>query len=62
MQSLSTAAAPVASVSPLLLSDRLITLAIVATQAGYNATANQMLELAHSVLDESPHLARSTAS
>jgi len=41
-------------VSPLVLSDRLITLAQAADRAGYTETAEQLVELACSVFDEAP--------
>ncbi len=47
--------APVAEVSPLVLSDRLITLAEAADRAGFTATAEQLVTLACSVFDEAPH-------
>ena len=39
-------------VSPLLLSDRLVTLAEDADRAGYRGTAERLLDLAAQVLDE----------
>lgn len=41
-------------VSPLVLSDRLISLAEAADRAGYIETAEQLVELACSVFDETP--------
>ncbi len=41
---------PAASV--LVMSDRLITLALEADRAGYSATAERLLYLAHEVFDE----------
>lgn len=41
-------------VSPLVLSDRLITLAEQASQAGYAITARRLVALAHKVLDDPP--------
>jgi len=38
--------------SPLILSDRLLTLAQDADRAGYPITAEHLLHLAHTVLDE----------
>jgi hypothetical protein len=52
MQSLSPAK-PV-PVSPLVLADRLITLAQDADRAGYSASAAHLLTLAHAVFDEKP--------
>lgn len=42
-------------VSPLLLSDQLITLAEQANQAGYQQAARHLVDLAYKVLDEKPH-------
>jgi hypothetical protein len=42
-------------VSPLVLSDRLITLAQAADRAGYTGTAEQLVTLACAVFDEAPH-------
>ena len=42
------------TVSPLTLSDRLITLAKDADTAGYAATAEQLLKLAIMIFDEAP--------
>jgi hypothetical protein len=42
------------TVSPLTLSDRLITLAKDADTAGYAATAEQLLKLAITIFDEAP--------
>jgi hypothetical protein len=44
------------AISPLVLSDRLITLAEAADGAGYTAAAEKLVSLAHAVLDEKPHL------
>ena len=41
-------------VSPLVLSDRLITLAEAAEKAGYTGTAEQLVCLACTVFDEAP--------
>jgi len=46
--------AAASQVSPLVLSDRLITLAQAADRAGYTETAEHLVELACSVLDEAP--------
>ena len=43
-----------ASVSPLVLSDRLIALAQDADRAGYTGTAEQLVSLACAVFDEAP--------
>ena len=43
-----------ATVSPLVLSDRLLTLARDADRAGYTGTAEQLLTLACTVFDEAP--------
>ena len=42
--------------SPLVLSDRLLTLAQDADRAGYQVTADGLVQLAHRVFDE-PHMA-----
>jgi hypothetical protein len=42
------------SVSPLVLSDRLIALAQDADRAGYTGTAEQLVSLACAVFDEAP--------
>jgi hypothetical protein len=42
------------TISPLTLSDRLITLAKDADTAGYAATAEQLLKLAILIFDEAP--------
>jgi hypothetical protein len=42
------------TISPLTLSDRLITLAKDADMAGYAATAEQLLKLAILIFDEAP--------
>jgi hypothetical protein len=41
--------------SPLMLCDRLITLAKDADEAGYAVTASQLVELAQTVLEEKRH-------
>ena len=43
--------------SPMTLSDRLITLAKEADTAGYAATANQLVRLAITIFDEAPQRA-----
>jgi hypothetical protein len=43
--------------SPMTLSDRLITLAKEADTAGYAATANQLVRLAITIFDEAPRRA-----
>ena len=45
---------PFTRVSPLILSDRLITLAKDAETAGYAVTAAQLLRLAITIFDEAP--------
>ncbi len=40
--------------SPMILSDRLLSLAQDADRAGCRATAGQLLSLAHTVFDETP--------
>ena len=47
-----TALLAAAPVSPLLLSDHLITLAEQAYQAGYQTTARRLVALAYKVLEE----------
>ncbi|HET8995052.1 MAG TPA: hypothetical protein VFN42_00145 [Acetobacteraceae bacterium] len=47
-------AASITQVSPLVLSDRLIALAQAADRAGYTETAEHLVELACSVFDEAP--------
>lgn len=47
-------AVPAIQVSPLVLSDRLITLAQDADRAGYVDAARHLVDLAHSVFDETP--------
>lgn len=42
----------VTAVSPLIIADRLITLAKEADRAGYRGTASHLVELAYSVFDE----------
>lgn len=46
-----------ATVSPLMLADRLITLAQDADRAGYVAAASRLIGLAYAVFDEKPQLA-----
>ena len=46
--------ATVRQVSPLVLSDRLITLAQAADRAGFTGTAEQLVTLACAVFDEAP--------
>jgi hypothetical protein len=43
--------------SPLMLCDRLLTLAQEADRAGYVLTAGHLLDLAHTVFDEKRHRA-----
>ena len=43
---------PKAAPSPLILSDRLLTLAQDADRAGYAVTAERLLKLAHTVFEE----------
>ncbi len=43
-----------AQVSPLVLADRLISLAQDADRAGYSASASQLISLAYAVFDELP--------
>ena len=45
-----------APISPLAMSDRLITLAREAERAGYTATAHDLIDLACSVFDETLRL------
>ncbi len=45
---------PLSPVSPLILSDRLLTLAQAADQAGLAATAERLVTLACAVFDEAP--------
>lgn len=47
-------AASSGSTSPMVLSDRLITLAQAADRAGYTATAERLVDLACTVFDEAP--------
>lgn len=49
-----TASPPQPSVSPMILSDRLITLAQAADRAGLTGTAGQLVSLACQVFDEAP--------
>ena len=44
-----------AQVSPLILADRLITLAQDADRAGYSRSASRLLGLAYAVFDEEPN-------
>jgi hypothetical protein len=52
---LALAAATPAPVSPLVLADRLLTLAQDADRAGFAKPAERMLRLAYSVWNEKPH-------
>lgn len=45
-----------ATISPLMLADRLITLAQDADRAGYVAAASRLIGLAYAVFDETPRL------
>ena len=45
-----------AGASPLILADRLISLAQEADRAGHVGTASQLVRLAHTVFDEKPPL------
>lgn len=54
--------APHVAPSPLVLSDRLLTLAQDADRAGFQVTAEGLLQLAHRVLDEVPMPARSASA
>lgn len=45
---------PTTTLSPMTLSDRLITLAKDADTAGYAITAEQLVQLAITIFDESP--------
>ncbi len=47
-----------APVSPLILADRLISLAQDADRAGYAQSATRLLGLAYAVFDEQPRLVR----
>ena len=49
--------ARLASVSPMLIADRLITLAQEADRAGFHTAASSLVTLMYSVLDE-PHTVR----
>lgn len=49
-----TLAAKPTTVSPLMLADRLITLAQDADRAGYSRSATSLLDLAYAVFDEAP--------
>ena len=42
-------------VSPLVLADRLISLAQDADRAGYSQSASMLIDLAHAVFDEQPN-------
>lgn len=52
MPDIKTAASP--KVSPLMLADRLLSLAQDADRAGYSNSASLLVGLAHSVFDETP--------
>jgi len=52
MTQLSRADAPAAAASPLILSDRLLTLAEDAGRAGFQVTADRLVRLAYRVFDE----------
>ncbi len=52
MQALQTPTQP--TVSPLVLADRLITLAQEADRAGFSRSATRLLGLAYAVFDEKP--------
>ncbi|HEY1934125.1 MAG TPA: hypothetical protein VGG99_19115 [Acetobacteraceae bacterium] len=54
MIALSTAASSIAAVSPLMLSDRLLTLAQDADRAGFRGAAEHLLGLASDVLEPAP--------
>ena len=49
--------ADASKVSPLLIADRLITLAQYADRAGYSATADRLIRLVNRVFDEERRLA-----
>lgn len=49
--------APAIAASPLVLCDRLLTLAQDADRAGFAITAEHLLQLAHTVLEEKCHRA-----
>ena len=53
-QLIASTTATVPQVSPLVLSDRLITLAQDADRAGFTSTAERLVTLACAVFDESP--------
>jgi len=57
MLQLQAAEMPKVTPSPLVLSDRLLTLAQDADRAGYAATAEHLLELAFTVFEEKCHQA-----
>ena len=46
---------PAVTVSPLVLADRLITLAQDADRAGYTASASRLVSMALAVFDETPY-------
>ena len=50
----STLTARTVAVSPLVLADRLLSLAQEADRAGYVAAASNLVGLAHAVFDETP--------
>ncbi len=54
MSNLETATRTPTPISPLVLADRLITLAQDADRAGYRASATRLLGLAYAVFDEQP--------
>ncbi len=54
MSTLETATATPAPISPLMLADRLISLAQDADRAGYLDSATRLLGLAYAVFDEQP--------
>ena len=47
---------PASTVSPLVLADRLISLAQDADRAGYVAAASRLIGLAYAVFDEKPQV------
>ena len=57
MSQLHTAETPGMPPSPLVLCDRLLTLAQDADRAGYAVTAEHLLQLAHTVFEEKCHRA-----
>ena len=54
MSTLQPAPMPPAPVSPLILADRLITLAREADRAGFTDSANRLVGIALAVFDETP--------